>query len=96
MYFRYSLTGCPFGVVIEVMFVPISSSPRLISAKLVTGFRCVAHRLHEKNFCELFMFVTPLYTMRSAGRKKRIVTQTNDNHVSRDTLANFLDRGFQT
>ena len=55
--------------------------------------KSVAHRLREKNFCE-FIFVTPLYKMRLAGRKTRVVTQTKDNHVSGDTIAKFLDRGF--
>ena len=39
MHHRYSLTGCPFGVLIMVILSPFSSSPRLISGIPVTGFR---------------------------------------------------------
>ena len=30
-YYRCSLTGCPFGILIKVIFLLVSSSPRLIS-----------------------------------------------------------------
>ena len=33
---------------------------------------------------------------RLAGRKTRVETLTNDNYVSGETIANFLDRGFLT
>ena len=34
--------------------------------------------------------------MRPAGRKTRVVTLTNDNHVSGETTAKFVDGYFQT
>ena len=55
-----------------------------------------AQRLHEKNFCELLFLVQPLCKMRPAERKTRVVTLTNDNHVSGETIADFLYRGFLT
>ena len=37
-----------------------------------------------------------LYMWRPAGRKTRVETLTNDNYVSREIIASFLDRGFLT
>ena len=44
----------------------------------------VTHSDHmKKKLCEfIVIFVTPLCKMRPAGRKTRVVTLTNDNHVS--------------
>ena len=47
MYYWYSLTGCPFGVLIKVNLLPISSSPRFISGIPVTGFRWEANQIRS-------------------------------------------------
>ena len=54
----------------------------------------------KKNFHELLLLllllVQALCKMRPAERKARVVTLTNDNHVSGETIADFLYRGFLT
>ena len=60
MYYRYSLTGCPFGVSIEVIVLPISSSPTLISRIPVTCFQWETNQIRStpitgKNFCDFFI-----------------------------------------
>ena len=46
-YYWYSLTGCPFRILIKVILLPVSSSPRLFSRIPVSGFRWEADQIRS-------------------------------------------------
>ena len=47
-----------------------------------------------ETFLRFFFFKTPLCKMRPAGRKTRVATQANDNHVSGGIIAKYFGSWF--